>query len=394
MEDAEELEDWSGDALAWQEMLNESGAVDLGDERIDDWEVIQKLLPAGWEEQARQTRAFLVRRPDGFASPASLLRVMLMHLAEGASLRITARQASEGGIAEVCDVAVLKRLRRCGEWFGWMTQQLVSELISPLTPAPMQAFPGRCPQLVDGSVVCEPGGKGAKWRVHFALDLLRGRCRQVEITTNREAESLARFSWHAGDIVIADRNFAKVRDIGHVRQCGADVIVRAKLCEPVLHDAEGERIAILSRLRLLPEQGVGDWRVWLGEGEQRVPMRLIAWKMPGKEADKARERLRKTAIKKQRQLRPETVEAAGYVFLLTTLMEATAPQILALYRMRWQIELAFKRMKSLLGLGKLKKVDPVGARAWLQGKLLIACLIEKMIAVGDLFSPRRSWRAA
>lgn len=394
MEDDAELEDWSADAFAWRDMLNESGVVELGDELVDDWELIQKLLPAGWEEQARQTRAFLLPRPDGFDSPATLLRVMLMHLAEGASLRVTARKATEGGVADVCDVAVLKRVRQCGEWFGWMTQQLVSELISPLTPVPMQAFPGRCPQLVDGSVVCEPGGKGAKWRVHFVLDLLRGRCRQVEVTTHREAESLARFSWNPGDIVIADRNFARVRGIGHVRQCGADVIVRAKLHEPVLRDAQGERIDILSRLRTLPEQGVGDWRVWLGEGEQRMPMRLIAWKMPDQEASKARERLRKTAIKKQRQLRPQTWEAAGYVFLLTTLMDAAAPHILALYRMRWQIELAFKRMKSLLGLGKLKKVDPVGARAWLQGKLLIACLIEKMIAVGDLFSPRRSWRAA
>jgi len=390
MEEEEELEDWSADAIAWQYMLKESGAVDLGDELIDDWELIQKLLPAGWEEQARQTRAFLVRRPDGFDSPATLLRVMLMHVAQGASLRMTARQATQAGVADVCDVAVLKRLRQCGEWFGWMTQELVSELISPLTPAPMQAFAGRCLQLVDGSAVCEPGGKGAKWRVHFALDLLRGRCRQVEVTTNREAESLTRFSWNSGDIVIADRNFAKARGIHHVRQCGADVIVRAKLYEPVLRDAEGEQIDMLSRRRTLPQQGVGDWRVWLGEGEQRVPMRLIAWKMPDQEANKARERLRKTALKKQRQLRPETLEAAGYVFLLTTLMEATASQILALYRMRWQIELAFKRMKSLLGLGKLKKVEPAGARAWLQGKLLIACLIEKMIAVGDLFPPRRS----
>jgi hypothetical protein len=394
MEDEEELEDWSADACVWQAMLNESGVVDLGDDLVDDWESIQKLLPAGWEEQARQTRAFLVRRPDGFDSPATLLRVISMHLAQGASLRMTARQATLTGVAAVCDVAVLKRLRQWGEWFGWMTQKSVGELISPLTPAPMQAFPGRCLQLVDGSVVCEPGGKGAKWRVHFALDLLRGRCRQVEVTTHREAESLARFSWNSGDIVIADRNFAKVQGIGHVRQCGADVIVRAKLCEPVLRDAEGERIAILSRLRTLPEQGVGDWRVWLGEGEQRMPMRPIAWKMPDKEANKARERLRKTAIEKQRQLRPETLEAAGYVFPLTTPREATAPQILALYRMRWQIELAFKRMKSLLGLGKLKKVDPAGARAWLQGKLPIACLIEKTIAVGDLFSPRMAWRAA
>ncbi len=392
MEDEDELEDWSANACAWQKMLNESSVVDLGDELVDDWELIQKLLPAGWEEQARQTRAFLVRRPDGFDSPAILLRVMLMHLAQGASLRMTARQATQAGVADVCDVAVLKRLRRCGQWFGWMTQKLVSELISPLTSVPMQAFPGRSLQVVDGSVVCEPGGKGAKWRVHFALDLLRGRCRQVEVTTHREAESLSRFSWNCGDIVIADRNFAKMQGIGYVRQCGADVIVRAKLHEPVLRDADGERIDILSRLRTLPRQGVGDWRVWLGEGEQPMPMRLIAWKMPDKEASKARERLRKTANKNQRQLQPETLEAAGYVFLLTTLMEANASQILALYRMRWQIELAFKRMKSLLGLGKLKKVDPAGARAWLQGKLLIACLIEKMIAVGDLFPPRTAWR--
>lgn len=115
MEDENELDDWSAEACAWQEMLNESGTVDLCDERVDDWELIQKLLPAGWEEQARQTRAFLVRRPDGFDSPAALLCVMLMHLAQGASLRATARQATEGGVADVCDVAVLKRLRRCGE---------------------------------------------------------------------------------------------------------------------------------------------------------------------------------------------------------------------------------------------------------------------------------------
>ena len=128
MEEEEELEDWSADACAWQDMLKEIGAADLGDELIDDWEMIQKLLPAGWEKQARQTRAFLVRRPDGFDSPATLLRGMLMHVAQGASLQMTARQATQAGVADVCDVAVLKRLRQGGEWFGWMTQELVSAL--------------------------------------------------------------------------------------------------------------------------------------------------------------------------------------------------------------------------------------------------------------------------
>jgi hypothetical protein len=69
-------------------------------------------------------------------------------------------------------------------------------------------------------------------------------------------------------------------------------------------------------------------------------------------------------------------------------MDVDAKTILALYRTRWQIELAFKRLKSLLELGELKKTDPASARAWIQGKLMLACLIEKMIATGSLFSPR------
>ena len=73
--------------------------------------------------------------------------------------------------------------------------------------------------------------------------------------------------------------------------------------------------------------------------------------------------------------------------MLTTLQNVPACQILELYRHRWQIELAFKRLKSLLHLGHLKKTDPEGAKAWLQGKLFVATLIETLIAVGERFSP-------
>jgi hypothetical protein len=81
------------------------------------------------------------------------------------------------------------------------------------------------------------------------------------------------------------------------------------------------------------------------------------------------------------------LEAAGYVIVVTTLVEPDAAAIMEFYRRRWQIELAFKRLKSLLQLGHLKKFDKVGARAWLQGKLLVACLIEKLILTAERFSP-------
>ena len=51
------------------------------------------------------------------------------------------------------------------------------------------------------------------------------------------------------------------------------------------------------------------------------------------------------------------------------------------------IELSFKRLKSLLQLGHLKKTDKEGAKAWLQGKLLVACLIETLIFTAERFSP-------
>jgi IS4 transposase len=55
------------------------------------------------------------------------------------------------------------------------------------------------------------------------------------------------------------------------------------------------------------------------------------------------------------------------------------PASLELYRCRWQVELALKRLKSLLQLGHLPKKDPVCARAWMQMKLLLALLVEQLL---------------
>src|SRR3954469_17518177 len=78
--------------------------------RLDeDWQLVEALLPDGWMEKARELQAF--RRARGIENPRALLRVMLIHLAEGCGLRETAARASLAGLAEVSDVALLKRLR-------------------------------------------------------------------------------------------------------------------------------------------------------------------------------------------------------------------------------------------------------------------------------------------
>ena len=78
-----------------------------------------------------------------------------------------------------------------------------------------------------------------------------------------------------------------------------------------------------------------------------------------------------------------------YVLVFTTLSttQATAAQVLETYRLRWQIELAFKRMKFLAQLGHLPKHDDHSSRAWLYAKLLLALLTEKMIRTARTISP-------
>ena len=103
--------------------------------------------------------------------------------------------------------------------------------------------------------------------------------------------------------------------------------------------------------------------------------------------EQAHRRLHRKASKKQMSTKPETLEIAKYVIVFTTRRNASAVQILEWYRSRWQIELVFKRLKSLVQLGHLPKHDDRSSRAWLHGKLLVALLAQKLIGIGRDISP-------
>lgn len=363
-----------------------------GDERLvagevasieRDWGVVTTMLPSDWQSKAKELGA--VRRLRGFASVEAMLRVMLIHLADGCSLRETAVRARAGDLADVSDVALLKRLRGCGPWFQWMIQEMAANM--SLSVAPNDLLAGRPVRLIDGSVVCEPGATGSTWRLHYALNLRTLSCDEVHVTEAKEGESLTRFSIHAGDVVMADRGFTNRRGVRHVVRHSADVVLRMNLTNLPLEDSQGQPLALLPRLRTLAIGQAADWSACMRDDEGVIAVRVCAYKKTLAQALAAQEAIRREATKKHREVKPETMEAAGYVIVLTTLTQPSAETIMEFYRRRWQIELAFKRLKSLLQLGHLKKIDKDGAKAWLQGKLLVACLIETLILTAERFSP-------
>ncbi len=354
----------------------------------DDWEIVLRLLPTGWEDKARELGA--LRRCREFADAATLLRVLLIHLAEGCSLRETAVRAAEGRLVAVSDVALLKRLKASGEWFRWMGEAMMRRWITP-RPARALLGEGLRVRVVDGSIVNEPGATGSTWRLHYATRLPSLTCDEVHVTDTTVGESLRRFQVAAGDVLIADRGFANRAGVRHVQQHGGAVIVRLNLTNLPLLDAKGRPFILLRHLRTLTAGRVGEWPAWVAadkKGLQPIAGRVCAIKKSKAAAQRAREKAARESRHQGHQIRPDTLAAAGFIFVFTTLgAQVPAPAVLELYRGRWQVELAFKRLKSLLALGHLKKVDPQGAQAWLQGKLLVAVLIETLIALAERFFP-------
>ena len=350
----------------------------------ENWDVVLTFLPDGWEEKAKELGALL--RCRGFADAGALLRTLLIHLADGCSLRETVVRAKYGEVASISDVALLKRLKASGEWLRWLAAQTMATWVEK---QPSAIFGSDLNiRVIDGSCVQEPGSTGSTWRIHYSICLPSLQCDEVYVTSPKVGESFKQFTVHPGDLFLADRGFAHRAGIGHVIDGGGNVLVRLNLTNIPLLGADGNPFSLLANLRTLAGTEMGDWDVWVAHNNTLIPGRVCAIKKNKPDTEKARRKVLMDGSRKGHLVRPETVESAAYVFVFTTLDRRFNPTtILEIYRGCWQIELTFKRLKSIIGLGHLKKTDLEAAKAWIHGKLLVAFLIEALIVAAERFSP-------
>jgi hypothetical protein len=349
---------------------------------FEDWAVLSTFLPVGWDEQARTLGA--IRRARYIKEPATVLRILLLHLASGCSLAETAARASAGGLAQISAVGVYKRLRAAEPWLLWLAQQMRGAANLPLDVL------GRKLRAVDATAVSEPGATGADWKVHYAVNVADLQCDFFELTDIKHGgETFRRVPIARGDIVMGDRVYATPPGVAHVIDGGGDVVVRLNRATLPLFDRSGQRMPLLPLLRRLKGKTPHEWaaRVQNPNGDW-IAGRLVVLRQSVEAANWQIKRLQREARHKHNTLSREALEFAHYFMVWTTLKsDLGATLILELYRLRWQIELVFKRMKSILGLGHLPKADPLSAKAWLEGKLFVGLLIEHMVDTASSFSP-------
>ena len=353
---------------------------------LENWRVLVGLRPSSWEQLGRSSGA--VRRLRGFSSLESLLHTLLLHVGCGWSLRETVVQAKLAGLAEVSDVTLLNRLRDAEIWFRQLCELLLLEQGVNLKPT----ICGRNVRLLDATVVSESGKTGSQWRIHYSLRLPTLECDHFVLTSTKgvgAAERFAQFKFQAHDLVLADAGYSHPPGVQSIVEQNAAVCVRLNPYAMPLYNKAGKRFDLTAHLGRLTTPGkIIEWPVWIHSGERKYQGRLAAIRKSQEAIRRAEARI-KDKEQRGKKVGPLGRLCAQYVLVFTTLSatEASAEEVLDTYRLRWQIELSFKRLKSIAELGHLPKYDDRSSRAWLYGKLFIALLTEKMVRVANTISP-------
>src|SRR6185295_5356935 len=273
---------------------------------------------------AYQNGAFSRRRE--IESPAQVLQLLLTWAVAERSLRETAALAAEAEMADVSDVALMKRFARAGKWLGaLLTAAMEVEIAKP---------PGIRIRLLDASTIQRRGSRGTDARLHLCLDLATNCFEAVELTDSKGGESAERFTFTAGEIVVADRGYARRGDLAAIARQGAHFIVRLPWSNVPLERADGNAFDLFEALGSLAEAEPGEFGVVFRDPDgEPIPCRLVAIRKSEAASAKTRHRLMRKKSRHQHRVDGRTLEAAGYVFVLTNLPTSlSAASVLDLYR--------------------------------------------------------------
>lgn len=358
------------------------------------WQKVQGEIPDDLEAMARANKALV--RGRKIKTAESLLRLVLVYAVCDWSLRMVGAWAVIQQVAAVSDVALLYRFCQCQKWLGHLLVRILQQ-----RNVELRELAGVRLRLIDTTGISQPGSSGTNWRIHVSMDLGKMCLDGVEITDEHSKESLARFPSRADEIWVGDRGFAFAKPMGLLLHSAVRLVVRIGwVTFPLTTDGK-HRLNLIDWIKPLTQ--VTERTVVLSTPLGDFPLRLIASPLPPDQAEHMRERLRKQARKKGKRVHPHTLIAAGFVLLVTNLPSELWPveRVLYLYRLRWQIELQFKRMKSLLCFDHLRAQDPRLVQTYLLAKLLAAVLLDRLVQqveeqhpdlFGSLQRPVSLWR--
>jgi hypothetical protein len=336
-----------------------------------EWQYLRTLLPGDLDLTAHQNGALV--RCRNISNAEGLVRIALAYAVSDLSLKDVAAWSRALGLAEITGPGVFYRLREAESWLSVLLAQVLEQEFGTA-----DRVRGLSLRIVDATVLTGPGAKGTEWRAHVMVEPRRGNFQAVEVTDARGGEHYGRYPLRAGETVLGDRAYATARGLHAVERTGAYVLARLNPHNLRVCDAERKRIFLLERKDQVPAVGWVEWSIlvpippddynsrsdkgWsLSRAKDWIPARVVAGR----------------------------TRTGEIIWLITTAPAQLIPAAAAtdLYRLRWQIELFFKRLKSLLHFDALPSRQGPTAKSWILSRLLAAALAQRLITPSGPLSP-------
>lgn len=340
--------------------------------KIDNtFEKLLQDLPSDLIDSAKECGAFCRQRK--IENVPQLLQVVLLYCGLDLSLRETAGVLTLLGTT-ISDQAIKERLDGCRVWLSVVLRKML-----PGLPVEIAGEIGRRWLLIDGSTVQVPGAKGTSYRIHLSWDWVKQEIVEMNITDNKTGESLKLYEIQAGDIVTADRGYCRSEDCQYVLNQAGEIVIRYAPHQLTLVVEEGEKLDLAGEL-WETSGNLYSRRVRMKKDAQPRVLYLHGYRLPPEKAAEVRRKKKAKAKHDKRVLRKETLEYAEWTLVLTSIepTRISAAEIGKMYRLRWQIEIVIKRLKSVIEIDKLRsKIKSQLAEVYLLGKSIYALLIAK-----------------
>lgn len=336
------------------------------------FEELVQDLPPETELMAREFRA--LTRARKVKTVGQLMRLVLLYCGLDKSLRQTA------GVftmlyERITDQSIMERLIASQSWIKALLPKMLDWKEVP-------KLEGRRVCIVDATDISGAGGKNY-YRLHVSMDLLSLTFLELTITNKYSGESLKNYTFAKTDIVLSDRGYCHADAIVEKALQGIDLIGRVHVSNLPLFDLDENRIDLAEKLADQARESTRSIAVTIKSksGKEKVRGFLHIYRLGEKQAQRAR---RKCLNKRIKNCTKNPNESALFfsefviVFTNISTQDLSAETILQLYRCRWQIELAFKRWKSLLKVDLIRaKIGSPLADLWIHGKLLYALMVQR-----------------
>ncbi|MDR1159149.1 MAG: transposase [Syntrophomonadaceae bacterium] len=347
-------------------------------------EEIYTLFPEGWEEKARELGA--LERARNIKTAKDLLMLNLAYQTNGKSLGGTSALLKSGGSINLDKNAVYFRIQKSMDWNNWLTQNIcrtagiIFEKPEFLKDRQVIAVDATDEKMnAKGSVLA---------RLHYAVDIYSLKPMETIATSGKTGEKLTNFTKFAkGDIILADRAYGTINSIEHTKSCGAEFIIRLKYNAFTTYDGKGERFDITDAIKDMNEGSSTEFGLNYLHGGKLTPVRICVYRKTSEQAADSKRQIKKSNKKKRRTAPSDIQLFYGNYVIVATSLPFERDKILDLYKQRWQIELLFKRLKSLFDYDDMPARTETTMKAFISGKLLLAAICEALVMKGR-FSPK------